>query len=287
MGLKIRFLLTGKCTANCAYCHNEGQTKDASLLRLSTIESILAQLSAAGRIPEEIVLSGGEPTLHKQVGEIARLCKATGTHVSMDSHAGHPRLLRAALPHLDELKLHIDSFEPEKQIQSMGIPLDAVLTSVKLTRQFPRLQVRVNHPLKDVQETAAFVKQTRALGVDCKVIEMFRSEVSRIPLQTMNWENLGYTRQNASQWRHADGQHQVFIKRCGAIDNPNDTLFIGADGIRRALDGASIGPAEAFSLEMLHPLGESSADKKTSEKSIAPNRGWQQEEPLSMAMSIQ
>lgn len=253
MALKIRFLLTSRCTATCAYCHNEGQgTQGASLLRLSAIQHVLDTLAAAQIVPEEIVLSGGEPTLHKQVGEIARRCHATGTHVSMDTHAGHPQLLQAALPYVHELKMHIDSFDAASQRASMGIEIDDVLTSIRHAQQFPALQLRTNHPLRDVPETAAFVRRARELGVDCKVIEMFGQDTCTVNLRSMNWENLGYTRQACGDWLHADGKHRVFHKRCGAEHNPEDTLFIGADGVRRALDSAVIGTAETFHLNMLH-----------------------------------
>ena len=253
MALKIRFLLTSRCTATCAYCHNEGQGKQgASLLRLNTIQHILDTLAAANIVPDEIILSGGEPTLHKQVGEIARRCKATGTHVSMDSHVGHPQLLQAALPYLDELKMHIDSFDAATQYASMGINIDDVLTSIRYAQQFPALQLRVNHPLHDVPKTAAFVSRARELGVDCKVIEMFGMETCTVNLRTVNWANLGYNRQACGDWLHANGTHRVFHKRCGAEHNTtDDTLFIGADGIRRALDSAVIAQADDFQREML------------------------------------
>ncbi|MDD5392728.1 MAG: radical SAM protein [Thiothrix sp.] len=252
MALKIRFLLTSRCTATCAYCHNEGQDKQgASLLHLHTVTSILDKLAAANIVPAEIILSGGEPTLHKQVGEIARQCKATGTHVSMDSHAGHPQLLQAALPYLDELKMHIDSFDPATQQASMGISIHNVLGSIRLAQQFP-VQLRVNHPLRDVQETAEFVKRTRELGVDCKVIEMFGDDTCTANLRTVNWEKLGYSRQACGDWLHTDGAHRVFHKRCGAEHNQHDNaLFIGADGVRRALDSDVIGTADNFHVDML------------------------------------
>lgn len=254
MALKIRFLLTSRCTASCAYCHNEGQAKEgASLLRLTTINAILQQLAAANITPDEIILSGGEPTLHKQVGEIARRCKATGAHLSMDSHAGHPQLLQAALPYLDELKLHIDSFDAAAQYASMGIDINQVLDSIRRAQQFPRLQLHINHPLQDVQATATFVQHARELGVDCKVIEMFGQGNCAANLRTVNWANLGYTQQASGDWLHTNGQHRVFHKRCGAAHNAEDnTLFIGADGVRRALDSAIICPAEHLTPDLLH-----------------------------------
>lgn len=253
MALKIRFLLTSRCTATCAYCHNEGQgTQGTSLLRLSTIQHILDTLAAANIVPDEIILSGGEPTLHKHVGKIAQQCKATGTRVSMDSHAGHPQLLQAALPYLDELKLHVDSFDADQQKRSMGLDLNEVLTSIQLAQAFPALQLHFNHPLQDVQDTAEFVKQARGLGVNCKVIEMFGEKQCSINLRSMNWSNLGYQQQSNSDWLHANGIHRVFHKRCGAEHNNDNTLFIGADGIRRALDGSVISTAEKFHINLLN-----------------------------------
>lgn len=252
MALKIRFLLTSRCTATCAYCHNEGQAKQgASVLRLQHIQSILDTLADAAIVPDEIILSGGEPTLHKQVGEIAKRCKATGAHLSMDSHAGHPQLLQAALPHLDELKLHLDSFDAEEQQRSMGIQLSEVLTSIRLAQTFPALQLHFNHPMQEIKTTAKFVHHARELGVNCKVIEMFGLQQCSISLRSMNWENLGYHAQNTGEWLHHNGTHRVFHKRCGAEHNNEHTLFIGADGVRRALDGAVIGTAEAFNLNLL------------------------------------
>ena len=175
--LKVRFLLTGKCTARCAYCHNEGQAKAKAkapaLLGLPTIAAILATLETAGRLPDEIILSGGEPTLCRELGAIARLCKSSGAMVSLDTHAGHPKLLEAALPYLNEIKIHIDSFDPVVQRRSMGIEIADVLISIRLARQLPGLQIVANHPLQCIDETLSFVEQARRLGVDCKVIELF------------------------------------------------------------------------------------------------------------------
>jgi len=252
MAFKIRFLLTSRCTARCAYCHNEGQDKrGATLLGLPVIDRILATLQASDCVPDEIILSGGEPTLHKRVGDIARRCRATGAHVSMDSHGGHPALLQAALPYLDELKVHVDSFDAARQRVSMGIEIDQVLASLRLARQFALL-LRLNHPLTCAADTRAFVTQARRLGVDCKIIEMFGLGALAGPPPTVDWRQHGYQRDSQGHWLHANGTHRLFTKRCDAQHNlRDDTLFIGTDGIRRAVDGVIIGQAENFSMRMV------------------------------------
>lgn len=243
MALKIRFLLTSRCTATCAYCHNEGQSKQgASLLHLASIQAVLDALAETHTIPTEIVLSGGEPTLHKQVGEIARRCKATGATVSMDSHGAHPQWLKTALPYLDELKLHVDSFDATQQQQRMGLDIAAVLSSIQLAQQFPTLKLHLNHPLHDITESIAFIQQARTLGVNCKIIELFGDATCRVNLRTVYWEKLGYQLQDNGDWLHQNGKHRLFHKRCGAKHNTEPTLFISAEGIRYSLEGAIISP---------------------------------------------
>ena len=138
--LKLRFLLTSDCTARCGYCHNEGQAKDTTRLSLADITHVLDTLAAGSRQISEIILSGGEPTLHPQLAEIAQHCKASGALVSINSHGAHPGLLERALPWIDELKLHIDSFNPQRQKQSMGLSIDKVLQSIERSRQHPAAQ---------------------------------------------------------------------------------------------------------------------------------------------------
>lgn len=247
MALKIRLLLTSACSARCAYCHNEGQSNKTALLNFGTIQRILEDLISAGQRPAEIVLSGGEPTLHKQVADIARLCKETGTYVSMDSHAGHPQLLKKALPHLDELKVHIDAFDAERQRRSMGIEIRNVLTSIQLAKANPNLRLIANHPLVNVQETVAFVNQAREQGIDCKIIDAFNFGI--VPI--VHWPQLGYTRLDDKTWLHENGTHRIYTKQCGAEQNPIDTLFVGADGVRRAVDGEVIGLPDQFNLDWI------------------------------------
>lgn len=244
MTLKIRFLLTSRCTATCAYCHNEGQSKKVNLLPLATIENILTQLREQNIIPDEIVLSGGEPTLHKHVAQIARLCKDSGAHVSMDTHGGHPSLLSPALPYLDEIKLHIDSFDPAKQLTSMGIPLAAALESTRLAKQYP-LQMYVNHPVQDQQQTLEFVRSARENQLDCKLIEL-HGQSSKVSLNSIDWRTEGYVSMPNEQWLHTKSGQRIVSKRCGAEHNDCHTLFIGTDGIRRSLSGIILCAPEQF-----------------------------------------
>lgn len=251
MPLKLRLLLTNACSARCTYCHNEGQQKAGDRLGLAAIEQLLDTLAGGGICVSEIVLSGGEPTLHPQLAEIARRCKASGAWVSINTHAGHPTKLVPVLPWLDELKIHVDSFNPQRQRDSMGISIAKVRQSIAAAKEHGNLQLLINHPLQSLGEASAVIDAARVLTVDVKLIELLDTSCGQPRLQQLPWAELGYRSTGDDRWQHVCGSHCVLTRRCEQSVGETVELFIGPDGIRRDLDTLPLGTAEAFSLEML------------------------------------
>ena len=248
---KARFLLTGKCTATCDYCHNEGQSKSARQLTFNNIKAFIEPLERNNNLPYEVVLSGGEPTLHKHLASIAAYLKSKHIYVSMDSHLGHPKLLAPALPYLDELKVHLDSFDARIQQNSMGIPLATVLESIAIAKHHP-LKLVLNHPVTGHQETLDFIEQAQALAVDCKLIELF-DQAKEIPLNQIDFKALGYIAENHKTLKHVTNNHRIYLKQCGHQANANEkTLFLGWEGVRHSLDLTTVSTlAKAHSLPAL------------------------------------
>ena len=251
MHLKLRFLLTNACSAHCAYCHNEGQQKSSDWLDLAAIEHLLDTLASGGVSVSEIVLSGGEPTLHPRLPDIARRCKASSALVSINTHAGHPTKLVPALPWLDELKIHVDSFDTQRQRASMGIGIAKVRQSIAAAKDHGDLQLFINHPLQSLDEASAVIDASRALAVDVKLIELLDTSGGQPRLRQLPWAELGYRTTGDGSWRHVYGTHRVLTRRCGQSEGEAVELFVGPDGIRHDLQSPTLGTAEAFSLDML------------------------------------
>ena len=268
--LKLRLLLTSACTARCGYCHNEGQAKDRTQLSLHAITHVLDTLAAGNHNISEIILSGGEPTLHPQLAEIAQRCKATGALVSINTHGAHPGLLERALPWVDELKLHIDSFDPQRQKHSMGLSIDKVLQSIERSRQYSGLRTVVNHPLQSLEEAREVIATTRQLGVECKFIELL--DTTTVGLSDIPWAALGYHATAPGFWQHRDCGHRAMARRCNTQQTHATELFIGADGVRRQLQGQNLGAVHSFTLDMLQPhpqpRPEVNAGKHTKEQAM-------------------
>lgn len=251
--IKLRFLLTSACTARCGYCHNEGQAKDTSQLSLEEITHVLDTLAASNTHVDEVILSGGEPTLHPQLAAIARRSKASGALVSINTHGAHPGLLERALPWIDELKLHIDSFNPQRQKHSMGLSIDKVLQSIERSRQHPGLRTVVNHPLQSLTEAREVIATTRQLGVECKLIELLDAAPASPQLTDIPWAALGYQATAPGFWQHRICGHRAMARRCNTQHAHTTEMFIGADGVRTQLQGERLGSAHGFSLDMLAP----------------------------------
>lgn len=251
MRLKLRLLLTNACSARCAYCHNEGQRKGTEQLDLAVIEHLLDTLADGGVCASEIVLSGGEPTLHPQLPEIARRCKTTGASVSINTHGGHPTKLEPALPWLDELKIHVDSFDPQRQRASMGIGIAKVRQSIELAKRHRHVQLFINHPLQSLDEACAVIDAARALAVDVKLIELLDTTCGQPRLEELPWAEMGYRPEGNGCWRHVHGSHRVLTRRCMLSVCGTVELFVAPDGIRRGLQAPILSAVEAFSLDLL------------------------------------
>lgn len=251
--LKLRFLLTSACTARCSYCHNEGQAKDSTQLSLEEVAHVLHTLATSNRRVDEIILSGGEPTLHPRLVDIAQLSKASGALVSINTHGAHPGLLERALPWIDELKLHVDSFNPLLQKQSMGLSIDKVLQSIERSRQHPGLRTVVNHPLQSLAQASEVIATTRQLGVECKLIELLDVAHTGPQLTDIPWAKLGYQPAAPGLWRHHACGHRVMARRCNTHQHHKTELFIGADGVRQQLQGHILSSIQKFTLDILTP----------------------------------
>ena len=78
---KIRILVTNSCNYRCSFCHNEGQPKDGSSVRLSFNQAKALIDIVSDQDLSEICFSGGEPFLNK---DIVRMIKYASENTLCD-----------------------------------------------------------------------------------------------------------------------------------------------------------------------------------------------------------
>lgn len=116
---KIRILVTDECPAKCIGCHNEFQlsTKDKQdkFVNIKEVKDLLIQLKELNRLPYEVILSGGEPSLFNDLNHLAKCIKEVGIpYISLNSNCvGWSNILNT-LNWIDEIKVHIEDL-PHKE----------------------------------------------------------------------------------------------------------------------------------------------------------------------------
>jgi len=84
------------CNFHCPYCHNPDLVNGNTRQRFSE-KDVFAFLARRKDLLDGVVLSGGEPTLQKDLPGVCRRIKDMGFSVKLDTNGGRPRVLEALL----------------------------------------------------------------------------------------------------------------------------------------------------------------------------------------------
>ena len=89
-------VFVGGCNLRCPFCHNGSLAVDRAE-PLMSIDDFLAFLdSRFGRLTG-VCVSGGEPTLHKELPEFLRRIKSRGFSVKLDTNGTNPDMLETLI----------------------------------------------------------------------------------------------------------------------------------------------------------------------------------------------
>lgn len=90
----------------CPYCHNWRIVVDPKPPFLNE-ESALKILEKRKKYVEAVVVTGGEPTLHKEIPKFLKKLKNKGYAVKLDTNGFYPQILEECLPYVDFVALDV------------------------------------------------------------------------------------------------------------------------------------------------------------------------------------
>ena len=128
----------GGCNFRCPFCHNGGLAlgDDADGI-MSTTELLAFLDSRRGRL-QAVCISGGEPTLHRDLPELISEIKSRGFEVKLDTNGTNPEMLSSLIADglIDYVAMDIKN-SPEKYALTTGINsnFNAVRESAALLMQ--------------------------------------------------------------------------------------------------------------------------------------------------------
>lgn len=110
------------CNFRCPFCHNSGLLGNCQQPQVSR-QALLDFLNKRKGILDGVCITGGEPTLQKELPQLIREIKALGFAVKLDTNGSDPQMLMALAEEglLDYVAMDIKNC-PNKYSQTAGIP---------------------------------------------------------------------------------------------------------------------------------------------------------------------
>lgn len=85
------------CNLDCGYCHNRWMLAPESVTPAMTVADLLAWLETRVGLLDGICVSGGEPLIWPEVGELLAAIRQLGLATKVDTNGTRPAALRALL----------------------------------------------------------------------------------------------------------------------------------------------------------------------------------------------
>ena len=105
-------LFTPGCNLRCPFCHNWRIVVDPKPPFLQEAVA-LRILESRKKYVDAVVVTGGEPTMHKELPQFLSKLKKRGFQVKLDTNGFYPEVLEECLPYVDYVALDLKT-SPEK-----------------------------------------------------------------------------------------------------------------------------------------------------------------------------
>lgn len=130
-------IFTQGCNYNCGFCHNSGLIK-CKKENLINEDEIFSYLEKRKNIIEGVVISGGEPTIQKDLISFIEKIKKMGFLVKLDTNGSNPNILKKIIENdmVDYIAMDIknifDEYNPIVNLRMVNI--DSIKKSIELIR---------------------------------------------------------------------------------------------------------------------------------------------------------
>lgn len=165
-------VFTGGCNFRCPFCHNGELVLNPQAAPLISEEEIVATLKKRQGMLQGVCITGGEPTLQRDLREFIVKVKELGFLVKLDTNGYRPAVLRALLEEglLDYVAMDVKA-APGNYALAAGVPgmdVRPVLESIALLKEsripyeFRTTVVKGIHSVEEFEEIGRLLAGSRA-----------------------------------------------------------------------------------------------------------------------------
>lgn len=125
------------CNFRCPYCHNPNILTAVSTNRLFDEAAVFDFLKTRKGKLDAVVVSGGEPTLQKDLGDFFKKLKELGFLTKLDTNGSSPKMLEMLIQKelLDYVAMDIKApIEKYKEIARVNIDTNNILKSIEILK---------------------------------------------------------------------------------------------------------------------------------------------------------
>ncbi|HOP86292.1 MAG TPA: anaerobic ribonucleoside-triphosphate reductase activating protein [Syntrophorhabdaceae bacterium] len=163
-------IFTGGCNFRCPYCHNSDLVLRPNELEDIPLDYIIKRLKKFKKWVNHIVITGGEPTIHKGLLELIEEIKSLGFNIKLDTNGSNPEMLKelAKRDLLDYIAMDIKG-PLDRYSRWCGIEVDVekikeslrFILEGSIDYEFRMTVVPFFHKEKDVYETVKYIKTAK------------------------------------------------------------------------------------------------------------------------------
>ena len=161
-------LFTPGCNLRCPFCHNWRIVVDPKPPFLQE-GAVLRILENRKKYVDAVVVTGGEPTMHKESPKFLRKLKEKGFQVKLDTNGFYPQVLEECLQYVDYVALDVKT-SLEKYAQLGAKDTTPLLHTIEILRtgkvdyEFRTTVVPSFVDAEDIPQIGALVKGTKTFA---------------------------------------------------------------------------------------------------------------------------
>ncbi len=164
-GVVAATIFTNGCNFKCPYCQNGSLALGVDQNRVNEDE-ILDYLEKRKKMIDGLCISGGEPTIQKDLKEFIIKVKKIGTKVKLDTNGTNPELIKDLIDNdlLDYIAMDIKMpFSKYDDISGVKVKIDRLKESIKIINnskvehEFRTTIIKEFHTMKDIEEIISYI----------------------------------------------------------------------------------------------------------------------------------
>jgi len=134
-------VFTPGCNFKCGFCYNEGIVKDSEEFSDVSEGELFAFLEKRKKVLEGVVVSGGEPTLQKDLPQFLEKVRAMGYKTKLDTNGTNPVMLKELIDKklVDYVAMDIKGpLEDYEKICGVKVDTEKVKMSIEILKTFAK-----------------------------------------------------------------------------------------------------------------------------------------------------